>query len=249
MKNIKSSLTLLTLGTLFSSCGSLKIRDKNPSEVSSIKSVALINLDMQEPRPKELAFNLGSGKVEGDRAMGTFQEKSSHVERLYSELARAIAINLKWRVLDRSTMASNPGFQKAYEKTMKGWQSKMPPGEGYAHFVTKGLLDYDSPRILDFEGREKLIRDLNVDAIVVAKVHVSLTGTSIMGFGPRKPMSVLSFAVYKKGIEKPIWFDGNVEGKKGASVGATGLWSVEKLQHEATESAIDAFSRIKEERK
>lgn len=242
------SLTLLSTGALLSSCGSLKVRDKNASEVSSIKTVALINLDVTEPRPKELALNLGSGNVEGDSAMGMSQQKSAHVERLYNELQRALAINLKWKVIDKNTMTSNPGFKAAYEKTMKGWQNKMLAGAGSVQFTTKDALDYDSPRILDFEGREKLIRDLKVDAIVAAKVHVSLGGTSIMGFGPRKPVSVLSFAVYKKGIEKPVWFDGNVKGKEGASVGATALWSVEKLQNEAVESAIDAFSRIKEER-
>lgn len=243
------SLTLLSGVSLLTSCGSLKVRDKNASELGSIKTVALINLDVTEPRPKELALNLGSGNVEGDRAMGMSQQKSAHVERLYNELQRAIAINLKWKVIDKGTMTSNPGFKAAYEKTMKGWQNKMPAGAGSVQFTTKDTLDYDSPRILDFAGREKLIQDLKVDAIIAAKVHVSLAGTSIMGFGPRKPFSVLSFAVYKKGIEKPVWFDGNVEGKKGASVGATALWSVEKLQNEAVESAIDAFSRIKDERK
>lgn len=249
MKKIKYPLGLFTCSLLMSSCGSLKVRDKNPNEVSSIKSVALINMDVTEPRPKELALNLGSGKVEGDRAMGTFQEKAPHVEKLYYDFQRALKAQLNWKVLDKNSMITNPGFKIAYEKTMKGWQNKMPPGQGLAHFVTTDTLDYDSARILGFEGREKLIRDLGVDALVVAKVYVALGGTSIMGFGPRKPYSILSFGVYKKGIENPIWFDGSVEGRKGESVGATALWSVEKLQNEAVQSAIDAFSRINEERK
>jgi len=242
------SLTVLCGASLLTSCGSLKVRDKNASELSSIKSVALINMDVTEPRPKELSLNLGSGNVEGDAAMGSFQQKAPHVEKLYYDFHRALKAEMNWKVLDKNTMMANAGFKAAYEKAMKGWQNKMPPGQGMAQFVTKDLLDYDSVRILGFEGREKLIRDLNVDAIVAAKIYVSLGGTSIMGFGPRKPRSILSFTVFKKGVEKPVWFDGNVEGREGQSVGATGLWSVEKLQNEAVQSAIDAFARIKDER-
>lgn len=71
-----------------------------------------------------------------------------------------------------------------------------------------------------------------------------VTGTSIMGFGPRHPRSALSFQVYKKGIETPVWFDGQVLGKEMGSVGATALWDQKKLQEYGLESAKDAFSQI-----
>src|SRR5688572_925796 len=141
MKNLIFNLGLLTLSASLSSCGSLKIRDKNAAETASIKNVALINMDVIEPRPKELSLNLGSGNVEGDRAMGMTQQKSAQVDGLYNSFARALAVNLKWKVVDKNTMTSNPGFKEAYEKTMKGWQNKMPAGEGTAQFTTKDVLD------------------------------------------------------------------------------------------------------------
>ncbi|MEZ4816232.1 MAG: hypothetical protein R3A80_13685 [Bdellovibrionota bacterium] len=241
---------LIALFTL-SSCGTFKVRNKDNAQVSSIKTVALVGMDVVEPVPKELGLNLGSGKVEADSAggIGKFQQKSSHVEAMYQELHRALGLRLKWKVLPKQSMINNAGYKAAYTKTMKGWQNKMPPGQNQAQYVVEDVLDYDALRIMGQDGRDKLISDLGVNAIMVAKVYITLGGTSIMGFGPRHPKSTLTFQVYKKGIEAPVWFDGNVEGKEGDSVGATGLWSVEKLHKEGLDSAIDAFSKIAQERK
>jgi hypothetical protein len=234
---------------LLNACGTFKVRDKKPDEVAGIHSVALVAMTLEEPVPKELAFNLDSGKVEGDRGMGKFGQKSDHAEAMYQELHRALAVRMKWKVQNKDTMIANPGYKSAYKSTMEGWQNKMPPGEGHVQYVVKDVLDYDAIRIMGQEGRDKLLADLKVDAIFVSRITVGLGGTSIMGFGPRHPYSTLNFQVYKKGISAPVWFDGNVKGKEGDSVGATAIWSEEKLQRYALESAVDAFAKIDQERK
>ena len=242
-------LTAMTLTTLLTSCGSLKVRDKQEKDVATIKTLALVAMNTVEPVPAEIGLNLGSGKAEGMRGMGEFQGKGEHADAMYLELQKAITKKLRWKTLSKNQMISNAGYKAAYEKTMKGWQNKMPPGEGRAQIVVKDVMDWDSIRILGQKGRDQLIQDLKVDAIMVAMVTVSLGGTSIMGFGPRKPSSLFSFQIYKRGVAEPIWFDGNIKGKEMPSVGGTAIWSRSKLQKYALESATDAFSKINEKRK
>jgi hypothetical protein len=148
-------------------------------------------------------------------------------------------------VQDRSKMVANPGYQKAYERTMKGWQNKMPPSKGEKRFAVEGIMDWDAPRILGPKGREQLIRDLGVDSIVVARVDVMLNGNSIMGIGSRRPQSRLSFQIYTPDQENAVWFDGAVDGEEAKeSVGATQFFDEEALKRLAVRSAETAFQKV-----
>ncbi len=239
------SLSLLSAILVLSGCGALKVRDKNPAEVSKIKSVAVVALSVVQPEPKSLSLNIGTGKTEADSNGGKFNQASDHVELIYTDLSTALKKNLKWKVVDRTTMVTNAGYKDAFEKTMKGWQNKMPPSANYIQYNPNSVMDFDSPRILGPEGREALMKALKVDAIVVAQVNVHLTGTSVMGIGKQYPQSVLNLRVFARGQENPVWFDGNIEGEESKeSVGMTGLFDRDLLDKLGRQSAGTAFAKI-----
>jgi hypothetical protein len=84
-----------------------------------------------------------------------------------------------------------------------------------------------------------------VDSIVVARVNVSLTGTSVMGLGDRFPQSRVSFQIYTRGQEKPVWFDGEIDGEVSReSVGSTAFFDEDLLGRLAAKSADTAFHKI-----
>ena len=244
MEHVKTKLTLLVATLLLSNCGTFKVRDKNQAEVDSIKSAAVVAMSVIEPVPKSLSLDIGGGGVSGDSNGGKIQGHDAHIESMWQELQRSVSLQLKWKTLDKTSMISKSGYKAVHDQTMKGWQNKMPPGENKVQYNPTDIMDSDAIRIMGQSGRDKLLTDLNVDALVVARIDVQLSGTSIMGFGPMHPKAVLNLSVYKKGFEAPVWFDGNIQGKEMPSVGATALFSKEKLQSYALESAKDAFAKI-----
>lgn len=228
---------------LISACAGLT-KQKDEAKVGQVRKTAIVAISVFEPASREIGLNLGSGKVEGSAGGSIMAKTDPHVDSMYSELANSLRANLKWNVMDKAQMVSNSGYTLAYDKTMKGWQNKMPPGEGMFHFNVAQVMDFDGPRILDFKGREALIQALGVDAIVVARLQVSLNGTSVMGIGSRKPQTHVSFFLYGKGEEKPIWFEGNIRGDEMESVGKTAFIDQKLLGELALKSAKTAFNKI-----
>ncbi len=226
-------------------CGSLKVRHKDSVAVAKIKKVAIVGMSVDQPASAELGLNLGSGRVEGTRGGSMIAKNSKHVVDMYDSMRRELRKNLKWRIYSRRKLLRQSAYVAAYKDTMEGWQNKMPAPKGKQRFKLKKMLDFQAGRILDVEGRDKLIRQLGVDAIVFVKVDVLLNGTSIMGIGSRYPQSRIHFQVYDKGAKSPIWFDGGVEGEEAKeSIGATAFIDEDLLNKLALKSAKTAFSQI-----
>lgn len=239
--------TILTL-SLLTGCGAFKVRDKNVAEVEKIKKVAVVAFTMDEPAPVQIGLNLGSGKLEANKGGSALTENSPHVDQLLSDLEKAVQSKLRWQVLEHKKMLSNGAYTKAYQDTMEGWQNKMPIPEGQSRFVIDKMLDQDALRIMGPQGRDALIAALGVDAIMMAKINVHIEANTIMGIGSRYPKSSLSFYVYKKGTENPVWFDGQVEGETSKeSVGKTNLFNASDMHRLAAESAKTAFLKIDSE--
>jgi hypothetical protein len=226
-----------------SGCGVLKVRDKNEPQVASIKKAALVSFDVIQAAAAELSFNLGSGKTEGEAGGSMIAQSGAHVDQLYKDVAEHLRKDLHWKVVGESEMISNAGYREAYHKTMDGWQNKMPNPKGTQKYLVKGVFDTDSARILGLEGRDRLMDALGVDALVVTKVEINLTGTAIMGIGSRYPQSNVSYRVFRKGIEAPVWFD-YLEGEKSEkSVGATAFTDNELIGKYGAESAKGALKK------
>src|SRR5207253_4729824 len=144
------------------------------------------------------------------------------MDRVYAGFVQALEKTQNWKVLSLQTMVQNPGYKEAYKKIMEGWQQKMPAGFGTNDYFVQSVMDWNGPRLLDFDGREKLMVDLGVDAIVMLKVDISLKGFTVAGVGERRPQARAHVEVHGKGTEKIIWFD-TFDGKESTeSVGLTG---------------------------
>lgn len=215
-----------------SACGSIKVRDKNVAEVSQVKKAAVVAFSLVQPKPVNLSFD---------------SIDSTHVEEIYSDLMKSFEKKLNWSLLSSLELKKQKGYQTAFNKTMKGWQNKMPVPQDQTQFVPEQIMDFDSVRILGVNGRNELCDQLNVDAIIAAKVNIIIEGTTVMGVGKRYPKAQLSFFVYKRGQETPIWFDGRIEGAKSeTSIGMTGFMDPKLLNELAVKSAKSAFSKINE---
>jgi hypothetical protein len=226
-------------------CGSLKIREKDDQALRQIKTVAVVAFSEYQPAPKKLILNLSKSDSAGSSGGGVVPQQSEHVDEMYRDLAASLTRNMNWKVADKKSMRSNTGYIRAYKETMEGWQNKVPPGEGEKLFLVGGLMDAECLRILGPQGRDRLLEDLKVDAVVVAQVRVGLNGNSMVGVGDLYPQARVSFQVYSKGKEEPVWFDGEIAGEQShESVGKTAFFDESQLSALAAQSAKTAFQKI-----
>lgn len=243
-KQLKAYGLCILIATI-TGCGMLHTRKKDETSVQKVKRVAVVSFAVMQPASAEIGVDVLSGKLKGDRGGSAFNQTSSHIDTMYVDLNKHLKENLNWSVMNPKSMVKHPGYVQAYESTMKGFQNKMPVPSGHNQFLVEKVMDFDSARILDVKGRDQLIDALKVDAILAAKVNVSLTGTTVMGIGSRYPQANLSFFLYKKGQEEPIWFEGQIAGEQAnQSVGKTGFIDESLLAKLSLESARTAFEKI-----
>lgn len=232
MRKMGFALLCLTMA----GCASMT-KSRDQANIDAIKKIAVVAFHVDMPASAEKGMGLGSGSI--------IAENTTDGEKIFTELQNSLKRNMKWSVIDTKTMTANTGYTSAYKQTMTGFQNKMPVPESLNRHTVKDVMDWDSARILDVDGRDKLAKDLGVDAVVAAWVTVRFSGTTVMGFGNRKPQTTVSFQVYKSGIEKPVWFESFTGKESTESVGATGFIDEVLMSRLALESAKDAYSQIR----
>ena len=238
----KSLLAIATIGML-SSCGSIKTKEKNLSEIQTIKKIAIVAFDQDQPAPREIGLDLGSGKLAGSEGGSMITQHTENAKRAYQTLAAQLN-RAGFAVMSLEEMLKNKGYQEAYKSTMEGWQNKMPPGAGMNRVAVEKVMDYDGPRILRQEGRDQLAKQLGVDAIVSAKIYVNLESTTVMGIGNRFQKSTVRIEMFKPNIENAVWFENFMGPTSTESVGKTSFFDEAKMSQLSLESASDAISRI-----
>jgi hypothetical protein len=246
MKNFSKLMIFAAAAALVAGCGLLKTKDVDQASVDAVHKVAVVAYSADLPASAKIGINLSGGGLEG-KAGGSMMAQSSHeTDEILASLQKSLGANMSWQITNVEAMTANDGYKTAYDKTMKGWQNKMPPNQGTNRFEVKNVMDFDSARILDVAGRDKLINDLGVDAIVAARVSTVLkTGVAVMGIGARHPQTSVTIFVYKKGDAKPIWFQTFTGKESEQSVGSTGFTDEGATAKLALESATDAFAQIR----
>jgi hypothetical protein len=238
-------ITVTAVSILLSACGALKVRDRNEAEVSRIKTAAIVSFSVIQPEPASLSLDLGSGKLGAGSGGSAIAQYGPHVDQMWTSLRDSLSKRLGWKVTDLHSMVVNDGYKKAYKDTMEGWQNKMPPGKGDTQYLVKDVMDWDSTRILDNDGRDALMEALKVDALVTARVNVFIKANTVLGIGDRYAWSKIAFQIHRKGVKDPVWFDGGVDGDESKdSMGKTGLSGWDKLNAQAVQSAQTAFAKI-----
>lgn len=229
-----------------SACSSLKTRDKNSEAVAKIRTAAVVAYTHDTPAAREIGLNLGSGKLEGSSGGSWQNQENPESNELFDKVILAFQKQMQWKVMDSKKMRANPAYAASYKQNMEGWHSRMPPNAGINRFLAHEIMDFDSARIMDKQGRNQLMKDLNVDSLIAVQSRVILGGTTVMGIGSRKPTTRITFFVYNRDVEGPIWFD-TLEGQEMQSVGSTAFIN-ETLMHKlALQSADIALAKLGQE--
>lgn len=241
--------TLITFSSLaivlvITACASFATRVRDEAEIGKVKKVAVIAYTANLPAARTLSLDVGSGKVGGAAGGTIIPMNSVDTDKMYTEFIKSVEKTQGWKVLDQQTMIKHAAYVAAYKDTMEGWQNKMPAGQGTTDFNVASVMDWNGPRILKYEGREKLMKDLGVDALIMLKVSVQLKGMTVAGIGARKPQAQAHIEVYGKGVEKIIWFDSFEGDESSESVGMTGFINEKKLGELSLYSAQTAFAKM-----
>lgn len=217
--------------SLMSGCGSLT-KKVEVEQVKQVKSFALVSFSAFLPSS---VINLKLHSI----------EHSIATDRMYTSLAEKFANTLNAKALPKEKMIENIAYKAAYKQTMEGLQNKALPPEGIRHFQNANVMDKDCLRLLDYTGRNQLMKALNVDALVGTEVTVTLEGFTVAGIGSRKPETRVFFRMYKRDVEDPIWFETLKGLRSEESVGATGFIDEAKLETLAEKSFNTALENIK----
>jgi hypothetical protein len=240
--NLKN-IAVVMMFTMLSACAGLTKR-VDDAQVQKIKKVAVIAYTANLPATRTIGLDLGSGKVAGERGGSIIPANSPDTDKIYAEFLKSLEKTQSWKVVEINAMTENAGYQQAFQKTMDGWQNKVPANSGTVDFNVKKVMDWNGPRLLGFEGREKLIKDLGVDAIIMLKTNVVLEGFTVVGIGSRKPQAHAHIQVYGKGVEEAIWFETFEGALSNESVGMTGFINEKRLGELSLISAQTAFAKM-----
>jgi len=239
-----SILVSVIVFSVFCGCASLT-HHRNEARLAKVRKIAVVGFSVVQPAPASIGFNLNRGQLERMEGGDFIPKRGESINEMYDSLAASFAGNVAWQVVPASLMKRNTAFQHAFERTMKGWQNKMPVGSGRQQFLVDGIMDNEGLRILGKSGRNELLTGLGVDGLVTAQVDVFLNGTAILGVGNRYPQARVSFRLYTQDSDSPDWFEGNLQGEIAkSSVGATAFFDEAMLNKLALESARTAFAQI-----
>ncbi len=222
---MKTSIPVL-MASLMVGCssGMLATHGKNDAELATVRKVALVGYDVYQPKPR-----IG-------------MSESSHVEPMYDAIHARLKV-LGYKVTSKADMLKQPFYQASYKNHMEGFQNKNPPPEETDKLLAKDVFDTDTLRIMGLSGRDNLIQNLGVDALVEAHVMIGKAGTKIMGFGPTHIVTRMYYRMFKKGVEEPIWFE-TLEGEESKeSVGATALFDRALLAKLGQQSLNEALAK------
>jgi len=194
---------------LLNGCSTLSVKKE---DMTSIKKVAITGFGSTQDMPAGLVFSLGSkSESPGSNLTVLGPEEEKHVNQMYQDLATTLEKNLKWNVLSRDDVAHSSRYKNIYTQKMEGWHSRPVAGENTHLYHPSGIADAWIMRQLDQKERDQLIDELNVDALILASVRVTLEDQGglkkLVGAGELHPKASLYFEIYKKGIEEPVWRD------------------------------------------
>jgi hypothetical protein len=239
--NIVVASAVLAASVLNSACSGLAIREKDQASVGQVKRVAVIGFESVQP----MATHAELAKIV-EKGSDALEQTDPHADQMYADLVNSLSSQMNWKIVDRRSMLSNATYKKLYTQTMTGLQqTHMPVGPDSKKMLAKEIMEADAGRRMAVAGRDELMNALGVDALVVTRIDVELSGFRIFGFGPQYPQSRATFIMYGKGREKPVWHDGWIEGDKmDQSIGSTRFFDNKLLSELAVKSAKTAFAKI-----
>ncbi len=199
---------LAAVPLLFLSACATVTADK--TRTAALKRVAIVGFTVQQPRHKGLE-SLFSGSSNQETWTAGIGMANPLADEMYAGLEKQLAKELKWKVIDRKTVAGNAFYKQFHDDKMTGIQSRPPTRGGTVLLAANGIVDAWPVEIADASRRKEILRKLNVDAIAVANVQIELEKGGglkmLIGAGDYFPKDTVRFSVYDAKVEDPAWRD------------------------------------------
>lgn len=222
------------------------------TRLASIHRVALVGFTVKQQVPEGLEWKVGGNAARSNAPAikGGIGKESAHATTMYSALQKELKDAMRWTVVDRSRLESNPAYRNLYQQTMKGWQNRPPVGVNMEVYSAPGVVDSFPIQRLDAAERRRLIQDLGVDAIAFAEVTIVLEKAGglkkLVGAGEFKPRARTYFVVYDRSSDEPTWKDVAANGKTVAE-GVShvfGIASPDALNEKAVSAAQSSYHKL-----
>ncbi len=251
MKRTIRIAAMFVIAFSFTGCSTLNV---NKTRLSSIKKVAVTGFLVAQEMPKGFNWKLLGMKNDNGTmpAWGPGLPKpSEHSNDMYARLGKALKGDLKWTVIDRNAVASNPAYQQLHARFMKGLQSRPPLTASMEAFGADGVIDpYPIEHRLSGDERRALMKSLGVDAIAVATVRIQLEKAgglkNLIGAGDYKPKAEIAFAVYDTKGDEPVWKDLQAVGEvveEGAEH-VFGITDMKTLMKQTIQAAANSYDKL-----
>lgn len=237
-------ISLISAAFILNGCASMS-RDRDDEAVKKVKTAAVVAFIVKEPASNVMELNIGSGSRGAAMGGSSFYQESRVTDAMYADLTKSLAKATGWEVLPQNDVAANPHYAPLRDTGMTPVKIMHLPPQGQNWFMAKDVMVPQAAEILGRDGRNKLLAALDVDAIVVATVNVSVSGGfSLNGIGPRKPKADFVMEVYRRDQKDPIWRE-RIDGKKSdESLGWVGFIDEDRLKTLGRKSSLTAFERI-----
>lgn len=244
---MRSMILILLAGFLLNGCASMS-RQRDEEAVKKVKSVAVVAFIVKEPASNVMELNIGSGSSGAAMGGSSFYQNSAVTDAMYADLTKSLKKATGWKVLSQAEVTANPNYKTLHDTGMGPIKIMNLPKQGENWYMAQNVMVPAAAEMLGRDGRNKLLAALDVDAVVVATVDVSVSGGfSLNGFGPRKPKSDFVMEVYRRDQKDPIWRE-SIDGEKSKeSLGWIGFIDEDRLKTLARKSSLTAFERINTE--
>ena len=239
----------LALALIVSGCSTLNVQK---DQVAKVKTVAVVGFSIIQDVPVTPTISLAFGSKDNSMSSGfngALCENRSHAQLIEKNLTDHLAKDMGWKLVDAVVVQKSPIIDQTLQwQHSNGRPLQMIPSK------TKCYTDENIPEAFAFERksleeRRQVMKDLGVDAVIVAQVRVELENSSILsivGGAEYQPRSTLNFAVYNAEQEDPIWRDTWARGEpeeKGI-VAWMGFTNNDKLTAKIVSSSQSAFDKL-----
>lgn len=196
-----------------------------PTRVAQVKRMAIVGFQASIQRDSQGGFG-----ARNNTAVDIRKSSISNAEQaatIYARLGEKLRDKFGWQVLTREEVIANPGYQALREThRSSGFISMVEKSDQRAHgsYYPEGIFTQLQGQRFKPADHTALEAALDVDAIAMAFMSLTpASGMSIGPFGSTRYAAQVTFFMYDRKGDEPIWSDRWAKGKKGGATKSINL--------------------------
>ncbi|MCC7442557.1 MAG: hypothetical protein IT285_13045 [Bdellovibrionales bacterium] len=208
-------------------CSSVKVKPERAQAVATAAVVGYtVIVDPGDSAPEEaydpetgrwksvLAASAKGAKAE---AAEVLPEERRELQAIYAAFGEGLARELKWSVVPAADLKRSAELRQRLAFRVGSVWSPPDVAPDQAHLLPE-VLAYEESDQMGGEQRERMRKELGVDALVFLRVRVSLdiadaiSFSRILGIGAAYPVATVEVRTFGAGDEEAIWFDPGARG-------------------------------------